>query len=202
MIYRRSVGDEQRSLSISHAEGDTEAIAIAKQKLDQDDGESARRILAPLIEAGNAEAMYLGANFSWGKESPEQFERRHLEMLRDSAKRGYPPALYTLGTYFDMGDLLEADKTAAAALFKQAAEAGHAHSQWIYGIELLYGHGCYEKNEKEGIKLILEAAHAGFQGALETLARFHEKGEFGFAVDLEAAESLRKRATADDVIGY
>ncbi|RNF86308.1 sel1 repeat family protein [Montanilutibacter psychrotolerans] len=109
--------------------GDVDAaIAVVRRMLD-DGGDlaSARRILTPLIEAGNAEAVYLGASFSWAGESVQEFERRHLEMIRESARSGYPPALYTLGAYLDMGDFLETDKAAAAELFKQAAEAGHAH---------------------------------------------------------------------------
>lgn len=202
MIFRRSVGDEQASLRMCGNEIERDTIKRARQMLDADVPDAAWEIIDPLIESGNAEAIFFGSSFSRGGESAEDFEQRHLEMLSESAKKGYPPALYAMGMYLDTGEHGKHDKTAAALLFKQAADAGHAHSKWIYGIDLLYGLGCFQKDEKRGVQLICEAAEAGFQGALETLAKFHEKGQFGFAFDLVAAQSLRERAVADDVIGY
>ncbi|HEX9443596.1 MAG TPA: hypothetical protein VGA73_05725, partial [Candidatus Binatia bacterium] len=87
-------------------------------------------------------------------------------------------------------------------LFKRAADLKHAHSQWIHGIALLYGTENFEKDEREGLRYILESAEAKFQGALESLANFYEKGEFGFPVDLKKARSLRAQATQKNTISY
>jgi len=65
-----------------------------------------------------------------------------------------------------------------------------------------YGMNNVEKDERRGIEYIRESARAKFQGALETLATFYEKGEFGFPVDLQKANSLRAQASEKDVIRY
>jgi len=202
MTYIRSVGDDRQAFSFCQTDADRRVIARVRNLLGTEDFEAAHELLAPLILRGNAEAEYLGASFSWGAEQAAEFDQRHIGLLRQAARKGYPPALYTLGVYLDTGELLEVDKLAAAAMFKQAAEAGHAHSKWIYGIDLLYGLGAFQKDETKGVALVIESANAGFQGALETLAGFYETGEFGFTIDRRIAQALRARAVGDEVITY
>lgn len=125
-----------------------------------------------------------------------------------SAEQDYPPALFVPGVYYDTGEMVDSgvmvgvDKIKAAQLFKRAAELKHAESQCIHGTALLYGAGYFEKDERRGLEYILESARAKFEGALEFLADFYEKGEFGFPIDLQKAASLRAQARGEDVIGY
>jgi len=87
-------------------------------------------------------------------------------------------------------------------LFKRAAELGHPHAQWIHGLDLLYGQNGISKDEKLGVWYIDKAATVKFEGAMETLARFYEKGLFGFERNLERASQLRKQIESNDAIGF
>jgi TPR repeat protein len=187
---------------MTHNSQDAALIRQAKSLLEADKFEDARRILDPLIARGNAEAQYLGAGFSWGDETEEKFDRRYLNLLRLSAEQDFPPALYALGYHYDTGDLVGEDKVHAARLFMRAAAAKHAHSQWLHGLALLYGRHGVAMNQELGLLYIQESADAMLQGALETLARFHETGEFGFPVDLEQAQLLKRNATSRNAITY
>jgi TPR repeat protein len=197
-----SVGEEQKFPWIKHEAPAQKVLDDARACINAEKFEEAYRLLMPLIAAGNAEAMYLGAGFSLANEKSEEYERRHLELIVQSAGKDYPPALYVIGVYHDTGEMVSVDKAKAAQFFKRAAELKHAHSQCIHGIDLLYGTNGIEKDEQRGIQYILESAKAKFRGALETLARFYEKGEFGFPVDLQKANSFRAQASGKDVIGY
>jgi len=202
MTYTRSAGEEQNYSWIKHPRSVQDVLDLARTYINADQFDEAHRLLGPLIANGNPEALYLGAGFSLPNETTETYDRRHLEWITQSAEQNYPPALFVLGVYYDTGELVNLDKTKAAQLFKRAAELKHAHSQCIHGTALLYGTKDVEKDERRGMEYILESAKAKFQGALEMLARFYEKGEFGFPIDLQKANSLRAQTTEKDVLGY
>jgi TPR repeat protein len=201
MIYR-IVGDEQIYQWIKHTPSAKRVLDTARRHIKNGQFEKAYPMLEPLIASGDPEALFLGAMASKPGESAEEYERRHLEWLRQSAEQEYPQALYALGVYYDTGDMVGLDKIRAAQLFKRAAELKHAQSQCIHGEDLLYGAHGIEKDEAKGMAYVLESAKAKFQGALELLALFYEKGEFGFPIDPEKVASLRAEAKGEHVIGY
>lgn len=201
-IFFSQVGDEQPIQWIQHPAEIAKALEQARQLLNDERFSEARLVLDALVKAGNAEAQYLDAGFSKPGELPEDFEERRTEQLARAAEQGYPPALYALGASYDSDPKKLGDRHKAAQLFRRAALLGHAHSQWIYGFDLLYGSNGIEQDVQSGIAQIVAAGEKKFQGALETLARFHERGEFGFPVDMGKAASFRQAALGDDVIGY
>lgn len=202
MSFVRSTGEEQNYPWIKHEPSVQKLLDNARAHINADQFEEAHRVLEPLIRSGNPEALYLGANLSRHDETADEFDRRHLQWIMRSADQEYPPALFVLGVYYDVGDMVALDKTKAAQLFKRAAELKHAQSQCIHGTALLYGAGYFEKDERSGLEYIIESARAKFEGALEFLADFYEKGKFGFPIDLQKAASLRAQARGEDVIGY
>jgi TPR repeat protein len=202
MTFTRIVGASQERAWITHSAADRKLIERAKALIRTESFDEARSALEPLIAAENAEALYLAAGFSLAGESAEDFDRRFLQMMARSAAGGFAPALYVMGFLYDTGELVAPDSEKAADFFKEAALKKHAHSQWLYGLRLLYGTGGATRDEARGLSELRESAAAGFQGALETLARFHETGEFGFPVNPQEAAALRTRAKALDSIGY
>jgi len=75
------------------------------------------KLLRPLIRQGNAEALFLAAGFSRRRETWKQHEQRYIEFIQRAAEKEYPPALYVLGFYYDMGDavpLIPHDRIKAA----------------------------------------------------------------------------------------
>lgn len=201
-IFVSFAGEEQSRQWIHHPPDVADAIEQARKFLREERFSEARQVLDVLVKAGNPEAQYLESGFSRPGELLEDFERRRIELLTCSANQDYPPALYALGAIYDSESQEPTDRHKAAQLFRRAALLGHAHSQWIYGIDLLYGSNGIEQDVQLGIAQIIAAGEGKFKGALETLARFHERGEFGFPLDSEKAASLRKAALDDDIIGY
>jgi TPR repeat protein len=202
MVYTRHCGSEQYYQWLQHPRKLQKSLAAARKHVIAGEFDQAEKILKPIVKSNDAEALYLGALFSWKGETTEEFDKRHLRWIKLSAEKNYPPAIFVLAVYYDTGELVPLDKTKAAHLFKQAAELKHAHSQWIHGIGLLYGTQEFGKDERAGLDYIRQSAEAKFEGALETLAKFYEKGEFGFPINLEIARTLRQQATDDDAIGY
>lgn len=203
MTYYSIVGDWQEKDFWPSGQKEKEILNEARSYILNGDVKKANNILGDLIDKNNPEALYLFSTFSFPEsETDEEYERRRIKVIKQSAKMGYAPAIYVLGVEYDSGDLIDKDPAQAAELFRQAAEAGHAHSQWIHGIDLIYGTNGITKNEQLGIEYIKESAAAKFTGALKTLSEFYETGKYGFNVDIEYAKKLRNQLNDDDVIDY
>ena len=162
------------------------------------DGE-ARNKLKELVDKGSAEAVYLGA-FVSDEGGRDEVDKAHVDAIKKAAELGYPPAIYRYGVYMETGEFGDEDKVEAANLFKKAAYLGHARSEWIHGTALLYGSNGLPKDVKLGIEFIRRSAKQFFVEALETLARFHESGDFGFSVDFAKSKSYRDMKSAINVI--
>jgi len=205
MTYIRGVGQEQNYSWIKHEPSVQKRLDLARACIEKDRFNQMHTILTPLIKQSNPEALFLSANISRPRETSEQFERRHLEFIQQSAGAEYPPTLYTLGFYYDMGDavpVIPHDRLKAAQIFKRGAELKHAHCQHLHATALLYGAHGIEKDVAAGMAYLRESAKAKFEGSLKLLAEYYEKGEFGLPVDPQKAASLRAEAESDDVIGY
>jgi len=202
MTYTRGGGLEQVYSWIKHEPSVQKTLDVAREHLKADRFADAATVLTPLIAEGNPEALYLGASFSFGGETAEVFDRRHLDWITQSANQEYPPALFELGNCYNDGELVSVDKIKAAQLFKRAAELKHARAQYHHAIDLLYGSNGIEKNESMGLTYLLESKEARFRCAFELLAYFYERGEFGFPVDPKKAASLRTEAEGEDVIWF
>ena len=71
-------------------------------------------MVRPLIDKGEAEALFLYSKFALKSETDEEFERRSVACLERAAEAGYGPALYSLGVCYDSGDLVAFDPVMAA----------------------------------------------------------------------------------------
>jgi len=205
VTYFIGVGSEQNYPWIKHDRSVQRILNSARACANKNRFNQFHRLLKPLIRQGNSEALFLAAGFSRPRETWEQHERRYIEYVQRAAAMEFPPALYVLGFYYDMGDavpVIPHDKIQAAQIFKRGAELKHAHCQHIHAIDLLYGANGIEKNVSAGLPLLQESADAKFAGSLRLLADFYHKGEFGLPVDLARANSLRAAVERDDVIGY
>ncbi|MGY8564429.1 hypothetical protein L0938_13525 [Paracidovorax citrulli] len=131
-----------------------------------DDWDGVRVLLAPLVEFGLAEALYLSAMSSQPGESEEQFHARHVDSVRVAAKSGYAPALFMQGMYHLFGDLAPLDKKLAAESFAAAARQGYPPAQYEYGLSLVHGVGV-SADVLKGMRMIHAAASAGNEAAQE-----------------------------------
>lgn len=142
----------------------------AKNEIEQGDCGLAYKLLQPLIDQENPEALYLFSMFSLpNDESIEDFEQRSVSLLTKSAACEYAPAQYALGVYYDGGDLVKQDKLKAATLFKAAAISGYSKAQLSHGLDLYYGSNGISKDVTLGLDFIRKAADAGVEEAVEML---------------------------------
>jgi len=205
MTYVLVIGSEQNYPWLKHERSVQRILNSARACFKKSRFNQLHKILEPLIKQENPEALYLAANISRPRETSEQFKRRHLDFIKRSAAAEYPPALYTLGFYYDMGDAaptIPHDQRKAAQIFKRGAELKHAHCQSLHATALFYGAHGIEKDVDAGLAYLRESAEAKFEGSLILLAEYYEKGEFGLPVDPQKAASLRTESESADVIGY
>ncbi len=132
------------------------------------DWQSVSLLLAPLVESGNPEAIYLSSMSSYPGEGSSEFEARHLRLLAEAAGKGYAPAQFTLAMYHLFGDRVPLDPGLAMSFMGAASAHGYPPAEYEYGFALLRGMGA-AKDEEEGLRLIRKAAAAGNEVALEFL---------------------------------
>jgi len=100
----------------------------------------ARRILEPLADAGNAEALYwTGVMYSQGQGYPRDCQEAAFR-YEQAARQGHPEASFNLGSmlYYGAGASaadceLIPDRAKAAPWLLQAAEAGKPRAQFLVG---------------------------------------------------------------------
>jgi uncharacterized protein len=153
-----------------------------------------RRLLQPLLKKHIPSAILLGACHPGRNMTNASADAFYIAGVRKAAKMGHPSAIYLLGAAYDMGDGLTKNTLRAARLFKIAADRGHARSQWIHAIDLLWGKGHYPVEVEGGLRYLAKAVASEFDQAYELLARFHESGEFGFEINADLVAEYRALA--------
>lgn len=150
-------------------------INDAKKEMEVGNNDLAYYKLAPLVKGRNPEALFLYSKFSSVvKESVSEFEKRSFDMLCQSAKLGFAPAMYALAVCYAIGDLVDQSESEAARWYEAAAKAGHQSAKLHYGIALFNGAGV-NIDRPAGLALIREVASMGDPTAVEVLADLEEK---------------------------
>ncbi|MCK9194593.1 MAG: hypothetical protein M0P19_12050 [Nevskia sp.] len=182
--------------------GIASVIKNALNEIDEGNCDRAWELLKPLVNKKDKAAIFYASSFGITGEQIAAFEGRRINQLQQSAGYGYAPAIHELAVYYDNGDLVPRDAEKAAQLFKHAAEKGHPHSQWIYGLDLLYGKNGIDRNEELGLDYIKKSASAKFEGALESMSEFYETGQFGLQIDVDKARYFKNQLNDEDILGY
>lgn len=148
---------------------ESKALIDAYAHFGNDEFTKAHDILDGLISDGCALAMVLSCIFSKEDEEECDFYVRHIECLVRASKLKNPLALYSLGVYYDRGELLELDKSKACDYFRESANLGMPQAEHIYGVMLYYGTGGAQQDQAKGLRLVKSAAQGGIAEALEFL---------------------------------
>jgi hypothetical protein len=109
--------------------GMREAIAA----YDRGDYAAAATELAPLAEAGDAEAQFYLAYLHEGGLGVEKDAGRAVEWYRRAAESGHDRAQFNLGLAYQDGRGVERDETRALEWFAKAADQGFARAQYKAG---------------------------------------------------------------------
>lgn len=170
-------------------------LAQAKRFLDDDDFSSAKNILMPLAEHDVPEAILMLGGLSNDDETEEAFEARYVASTERAAALNHPRGVYQLGVLYDTGDCgCEYDPEQASKLFKQAADLGHAHSQWIHACDVIWGSSAFDKDETKGVALMHQAVANGSAEACMTVAKWYAEGLYGCVQDVAKRDLLRRKA--------
>lgn len=103
-----------------------------------------------------------------------------------SADAGYPRAMTNLAYLYSIGEGVEKDLYASARWYERAAELNSASAIYAIASYTLNGVTGYEKNEQQGVLLMLKAAQLGHKRAMYVIGKRYENGE-GLDRDIEQA---------------
>jgi len=137
------------------------------------DREKAASWFQKAAEQGFKEAQYsLGEAFLHGNGVPRD-EQKAFEWFRKAAEQGLFRA--KLALYDEYRDELTKINhpldEEAIPLFRDAANAGHANSQFDLGLAYLYGEGGLHEDEKIAVEWFRKAAEQGHAGAKQELQK-------------------------------
>ncbi|HEL5400285.1 TPA: sel1 repeat family protein [Stenotrophomonas maltophilia] len=138
--------------------------------LDRGDIAEARRLLAPQLARGWAEALFLSSSIPAG-ESDAEAEAHSVATLRQAAEKGYIPAIYALGLRLLTGDGVEQDVARAAVYFERASQAGYPSAMYEFGLALFHGKGV-ARDVPRAVYLIRASAQGGNEYAGEFLLAY------------------------------
>lgn len=149
-----------------------------KHKMQLGNFKAAYKLLVPLLEEKNPEALFLFSTFSvHGTETEDEFEERSIKLLHEASDAGYAPATYALAACYDNGDIVEKDSVKAAALYQKASEAGYSKAKVCHGLNLYYGSYGINRNRQEALALIKQAILEKAEGAIEIYEQLKEQLE-------------------------
>lgn len=152
------------TLPAAHAGELEDGIAAMNRK----DYPTAFRLLAPLANAGNAQAQLRLGLLHFHGHGVRESDAEAMKWFERSARQGVAEAQFQLGNMYayglaDAAPGVDVDRQAAQWYF-EAARQGHADGQYSLGILFLTGKGVVQ-NPQEANKWIRRAAEQGHADA-------------------------------------
>lgn len=125
--------------------------------------EAAQLYLASMQIQGTVRAASNLCNlFLYGQGVPQSYGTA-LELCGAAAEREYPSALVMLGEMHLMGKGVEPNREKALSYYRQGADLGHLHGQYVLGLELA------EESPEEALKYLKLAYEGGYVRAMAPL---------------------------------
>ncbi len=173
MFYYRQFDEDYflKKLSESH---DSEELLSAYNLLEEGNVIKGHELIASSSLKNCSLALVLASIYSNENEEESDFIKRHLDQLKEAANARDPFALYSLGVYHDVGELLEEDKMLAYKYFKDSAELDLPQAQYIYGTMLYYGTGGARLDVEKGLNYLYLSSKQGYEDATTLLQSLHK----------------------------
>ena len=105
---------------------------------------------------------------------------------RHSAEANYPRAMTNLAYLYSIGKGVEKDLETSERWYKRAAELNSASGIYAVAVYYLNGTGGMQKNEQEGVGLLMKSAQLGHKRAMYAIGKRYENGD-GLELDIEQA---------------
>ncbi len=166
--------------------GLAEGLAAYKEQ----DYPHALKELAPLAEAGNADAQHaLGLMYYMGRGVPRDLAQAFRWHYK-AALQGNPAAAYVVGAMYYTGNAVPMDQALALAWFRKAAQQGHPDAQYALGLMYCYHVAGVPDDAVTAYMLFKLAAAGGHRHAREQLAVL---ARHMTAQQIEEAQNLIRR---------
>ena len=143
---------------------DASTLREAQAALDKADYDPAVRVLKPLVDSGNAEALYVMGRLILEGKGVKKNNTRAAEFFRLAAEKGDVSAMNSWATSLVTGDGVPRNYHEAARWFRKAADQGLAMAQYNLGYLYAYGKGV-PKDEAAAIDWYTRAANQGLASA-------------------------------------
>lgn len=171
MSYVRLVIDEQSSKDISLRDPE---LAHLINLLNEGEIKDVQKEIEKISERNDLDYSFFSSMVSFPSETEEQFNARHISMLKWLAEQDYAGALYALGVYSDSGELLDLNPKLADDLIEKAAKLGHVRASYLTGLLYFFGIKERTKDRTKGIDYIRFASSHGCEDALEFMRKLKE----------------------------
>lgn len=156
-------------------------------------------------EAGNVNAKVFMAKFYAMGRFVAKDTAKAEQYLLEAMDAQHPTAAFDLGYMLYMGDNLRQDYRRARKMFEYSIERyDDPASKYYLGRTYLYAQGVakMKQNERDGVKLIREAANDGYSAAMNTLGLAYQDGKGVKQNNGTARSWFRRAGEAGDPLGY
>ena len=120
---------------------DGESLRLVQAALNKSDFDEAVKLLKPLVDSGNAEALYVMGRLILDGKGVKKNRTRAAEFFRLAAEKGDVSAMNSWATSLVSGDGVPRNYREAARWFRKAADQGLAMAQYNLGYLYAYGRG-------------------------------------------------------------
>jgi clan AA aspartic protease (TIGR02281 family) len=133
---------------------------------------TARSLLRPLAEKGDAEAQYNLCMML----AESQDEQMAASWCRKAADQKHAYAQYMLGLWYSLGRGVPKDYTIAVSWYRKAAEQGNANAETNLGVMYQYGYGV-PQDARIAVSWFRKAAEQGDANAENNLGVMYQYGQ-------------------------
>jgi len=142
----------------------------------------------------------LSLSFQAFSAEPKEADQKAFRETKVKAEQGDAPAQYELGLMYFYGQGVAKNEAEAVKWYRKAAKQHHAKAQFLLGLAYLRLSSSLDgevvpEDEDEGVRLLTQAAHQGYQPAQSSLARQYHIGAM-------RAESINRDGTKLRVTAY
>ena len=109
-----------------------------------------------------------------------------VEWYRYSSDANYPRAMTNLAYLYSIGEGVEKDLDISAMWYKRAAELNSASGIYALAVYNLNGTAGFQKDEQEGVRLLMQSAQLGHKRAMYVIGKRYENGD-GLEQDIDQA---------------